>query len=155
ELNPRLEIVPYAENISEENAAEIVNQVDLIIDCAPLFHGRFAMNRQAVLQKKPIIECAMYELEAQITTIIPGKTPCLACLNPVDPPDWKREFPVFGAVSGTVGCLAAMEAIKVISGIGDPLYSKMLAFDLRDMSFRKWSISRNKDCQVCGKLPTE
>ncbi len=152
ELNPRLEIVPYAENLNEENAAGIVEQVDLIVDCAPLFNERFAMNRQAVLQNKPIIECAMYDLEAQITTIIPGKTPCLACLHPVDPPQWKREFPVFGAVSGTVGCMAAMEAIKVISGLGEPLYSQMLAFDLRDMTFRKWSISRDKNCNICSRL---
>jgi len=152
ELNPRLEVVSYAENISEENAACLVGQADLIVDCAPLFNERFAMNRQAVLQNKPIIECAMFDMEAQITTIVPGKTPCLACINPVDPPQWKREFPVFGAVSGTVGCIAAMEAIKVISGIGEPLYSKMLAMDLRDMTFRKRSILRNEECPVCSHL---
>ncbi|GAB4140737.1 MAG: HesA/MoeB/ThiF family protein [Planctomycetaceae bacterium] len=152
ELNPRLEIVPYAENISEKNAEKIVNQVDLIVDCAPLFEERYQMNRQAVLQGKPLIECAMYDLEAQITTIIPGKTPCLSCLYPDNPPAWKREFPVFGAVSGTVGCLAAMEAVKVIADLGEPLFSRMLTCDLRDMTFRMRNIQRLPNCPVCSEL---
>ena len=78
------------------------------------------MNRAAFEQGKPIVECAMYDMEYQITTMIPGETPCLRCLYPEDPPGWKRKFPVFGAVSGTVACLGAVEAIKLISGIGDP-----------------------------------
>lgn len=150
ELNPRLEIVSYAENISESNAAGIIEQVDLIVDCAPLFEERYAMNRQAVLQNKPLVECAMYDLEAQITTIVPGKTSCLSCLYPDNPPAWKREFPVFGAVSGTVGCLAAMEAVKVLSGLGEPLYDRLLTCDLRDMSFRTLGLSRDVNCAVCG-----
>jgi molybdopterin/thiamine biosynthesis adenylyltransferase len=150
ELNPRLEIVAVNENINEENAAGIVEQVDLIVDCAPLFSERFAMNRQAVLQGKPIVECAMYDMEAQLTSIVPGKTPCLACLYPADPPAWKREFPVFGAVSGTIGCLGAMEAIKLLAGLGEPLTGRMLTCDLRDMTFRVRSLSRNASCPVCA-----
>lgn len=150
ELNPRLDIVTYNENIDEDNAAKIIEQVDLIVDCAPLFGERFAMNRQAVLQRKPLIECAMYDLEAQLTTVITPQTPCLACLYPEDPPAWKREFPVFGAVSGTVGCLAAMEAIKVLAGFGEPLAGQLLTCDLRDMTFRVRSIERNSQCRVCG-----
>jgi len=149
ELNPRLEIVAIEENIDEENAAGIVDQVDLIVDCAPLFNERYSMNREAVRQNKPLIECAMYELEAQLTTIVPGKTPCLKCLYPQDPPVWKREFPVFGAVSGAVGCLAVMEAIKVIAGFGKPLLGELLTYDLRDMTFRKRKIQRNDDCPLC------
>ncbi len=149
ELNPRLNITPIAENISENNVADLVGQVDLIVDCAPLFPERYAMNREAVRQQKPLIECAMYDLEAQLTTIFPGRTPCLKCLYPQDPPAWKREFPVFGAVSGTVGCLAAMEAIKVLAGLGEPLAGQLLTMDLRDMTFRKRKIQRNPTCQVC------
>lgn len=149
ELNPRLEIVPVKENINDENVENLVEQVDLIADCAPLFPERYAMNREAVRQQKPLIECAMYDLEAQITTILPGKTPCLKCLYPEDPPAWKREFPVFGAVSGTVGCLAAMEAIKVIAGFGQSLAGQLLTMDLRDMTFRKRAIQRNPNCELC------
>lgn len=150
ELNPRLEIVAVGENISENNAAALVDQADLIVDCAPLFPERFAMNRQAVNQNKPLVECAMYDLEAQITTVLPGKTPCLACLYPEQPPEWRREFPVFGAVSGTVGCIAAMEAIKVLAGFGESLAGTMLTFDLRDMSFARRKIVPRANCAVCG-----
>jgi molybdopterin/thiamine biosynthesis adenylyltransferase len=152
ELNPRLQTVAVPENLNEKNAEKLVGQVDLIVDCAPLFEERYLMNREAVRQNKPLVECAMYDLEAQITTIRAGRTPCLACLHPTDPPAWKREFPVFGAVSGTVGCLAAMEAIKVLAGFGEPLYGSMLTCDLRDMTFRKRTIARDLNCHVCGQL---
>lgn len=152
ELNPRLNIVTANENVSEENAAGLVEQVDLIVDCAPLFNERFAMNREAVRQNKPIIECAMYELEASLTTVIPGKTPCLACLHPETPPVWRREFPVFGAVSGTVGCMAAMEAIKVLANFGKPLAGVMVTSNLSAMTFSRRMIKRRSDCDVCGNM---
>lgn len=152
ELNPRLEIVAVPENVTDGNAADLVAQADVVVDCAPLFSERFAMNRQAVAQRKPLVECAMYDLEATITTVVPGTTPCLACLHPADPPQWKREFPVFGAVSGTVGCMAAMEAIKLIAGFGEPLLGRMAQLDLRDMSFRAFDIHRDPGCSVCASL---
>jgi len=152
ELNPRLEIVPVAENMSEENAERLVAEVDLVVDCSPLFRERFAMNRAAIDQGKPLVECAMYELEAQITTVLPGKTPCVACLYPESPPAWRRRFPVFGAVSGTIGCLAAMEAIKILGGIGEPLAGRLVTMDLRAMNFRTLRIRRRADCPVCGHL---
>jgi len=149
DLNPRLEIVPVAENISEENVERLVGEVDVVVDCAPLFEERFLMNRETVRQSKPMVECAMYELQAQLTTFIPGESPCLACLFPEVPPAWKREFPVFGAVSGSVGCLAAMETIKLLAGIGETLAGELLTMDLRDMVFRKHRISRRAGCPVC------
>ena len=152
DLNPRLEILAIGENVSEGNAESLVEQVDLIVDCAPLFEERFAMNRQAVLQQKPLVECAMFDLEASITTILPGRTPCLACLTPEKPAAWTREFPVFGAVSGTVGCMAAMEAVKVLADFGQPLAGRMLAFDLRDMTFSTRRVARNPDCPICHGL---
>ena len=150
ELNPRLEIVAVDSNIDSDNAAELVEQVDLIVDCAPLFEERFQMNRQAIAQRKPLVECAMYDLEGSLTTIVPGSTPCLACLTPTAPSTWRREFPVFGAVSGTVGCMAAMEAIKVIAGFGEPLLGTLLTIDLRTMQFRRRTIMRNSQCNVCA-----
>lgn len=149
ELNPRLEILAINENLSDQNAAALVEQVDLVVDCAPVFQERFAMNRQAVLQRKPMVECAMYELEAQITTFIPGQTGCLACLFPEQPPAWRRQFPVFGAVAGTVGCMAAMEAIKILGRFGSPLLNTLLTFDLRDMQFARRTLTRNPGCPVC------
>ncbi len=155
DLNPRLEIVAVPENVTEDNAARLVEQVDLVVDCAPLFQERFAMNRQAVQQRKPMIECAMYELEAQVTTLIPGATPCLACLYPEQPPVWSRQFPVFGAVSGTAGCLAAMEAIKVLAGFGEPLLNTLLTCDLRAMTFARLQIQKNPECPVCRTVENQ
>ncbi len=150
ELNPRLVIEAVAENVSAANAARLVGEADVVVDCAPLFEERFAMNREAVAQGRPLVECAMYELQAQITTVLPGKTPCVACLHPVPPPAWKRRFPVFGAVSGTVGCMGAMEAIKVLSGLGEPLAGRLLTMDLRDMRTQTLTVKRRVDCPVCG-----
>ena len=150
ELNPRLEILAVPENVTEENAAKLVSEVDLVVDCAPLFPERFAMNRQCIEQGKPLVDCAMYDCEFQITTILPGRTPCLACLFPEDPPAWRREFPVFGAVSGTVACLGAMEAIKVLGELGEPLAGTLLTCDLRDMTFRRRRLLKREDCPVCG-----
>ncbi len=149
ELNPRLEIDAVPENISEANVAKLVESADVVVDCAPLFEERFLMNRQAVHQGKPIVECAMYDLEAHIYTVLPGKSACLACLYPDKPPAWKREFPVFGAVSGMVACLGAMEAIKLIAGLGTPLAGRMIIADLRQMKFREINIQRRSDCGIC------
>ncbi len=152
ELNPRLEIVACPENVTEKNVVSLSEQADVIVDCAPLFQERYLMNQQAVTQGKPMVECAMYELEAQVTTIDPGRTPCLSCLYPEFPAHWQRKFPVFGAVSGTLGCLAAMEAIKVISGLGTPLHGQLLRFDLRQVTFVKSAIQKRPHCQTCGTL---
>ena len=151
EFNPNIEIIAVPENISETNAAQLVGQVDLVLDCAPLFTERYLMNREVVRQKKALVECAMYELEAQITTILPGQTPCLACLYPEAPPYWKRQFPVFGAVAATAGSLGAMEAIKVLAGLGAPLANRMLVCDLRTMDFRVVKTRRDPGCSVCGR----
>ena len=96
ELNPRLQIEAVAENINSQNAAQLVGQADLIVDCAPLFEERFLMNQQAVEQGKPLVECAMYDLEAHIYTVIPGKSACLACLYPVGPRPGSASFRCLG-----------------------------------------------------------
>ena len=149
ELNPFVEIETVAENVNPDNAERLVGGADLVMSCAPLFRERLLLNRAAVAQGKPLVDCAMYELEMQLTTVLPGRTPCLACLYPEEPPAWKREFPVFGAVAGTVACLGAMEAIKVLAGLGEPLLGQMLIADLRDMTFHKAAVTRRPGCLVC------
>lgn len=148
-FNPRLAITAVAVNVDDHNAAGLVAQADVVVDAAPLFPERFALNRAAVAQGKPLVECAVYDLDAHLTTIIPGRTPCLACLYPEAPPTWKRQFPVFGAVAGTIGCLAAMEVIKLITGLGEPLAGTLLSCDLRGMQFRRLRVARDPGCAVC------
>ena len=149
DLNPRLKIDAVKENINDDNVAGLVAEADVVVDCAPLFEERFPMNRESVRQGKPLVECAMFEMETHITTFKPGKTGCLRCLYPEKPDYWQRRFPVFGAVSGMVGCLGAMEAIKVICGLGKPLYNRLLTCDLRDMTFKTVNLRANPDCLVC------
>jgi molybdopterin/thiamine biosynthesis adenylyltransferase len=151
ELNPHVAVEAVAANVGEDNAAELVGRADLVVGCAPLFAERLLLNREAVRQGKPLVDCAMYDLEAQLTTVLPGRTPCLACLTPAPPPEWRREFPVFGAVAGAVGCLGALEAIKVLAGLGEPLAGRLLLCDLRDMTFRRMTVQRRPDCGVCGR----
>ena len=150
ELNPRLEIVSVEENVNESNAAQLVSEADVVVDCAPLFEERFFMNREAVRQGKPLVECAMFEFEAHITSFKPGITGCLQCLYPEAPDYWQRRFPVFGAVSGMVGCLGAMEAIKIIADLGQPLYGRLLTCDLKSMKFNQVRLRQRPGCPVCG-----
>jgi molybdopterin/thiamine biosynthesis adenylyltransferase len=150
ELNPRLDVVAVAENVSADNVERLVGAADLVVDCAPMFDERLLLNEQAVQQRKPLVECAMYELTAQVTTIIPARTACVACRTPAVPPNWKREFPVFGAVSGLAGCLGAVEAIKLICEIGEPLLDRLLTIDLHEMRFQTIATRRNPNCPVCS-----
>ena len=150
ELNPGCEVVGIPENISNENADQIVAQADIVVDAAPLFEERLAMNAAAFRAGKPMVECAMHTLTAQITTFIPGRSGCLSCYVPEPPPSWKRQFPVFGAVSGTVACLGAMEVIKWATGIGTLLTGQMLTMELDHMRFKRLALPRRLDCPVCG-----
>ena len=150
ELNPRAEVVTIPENVTPANVAGLVESADVVACCAPLFGERILLNEQCVRRAKPMVDCAMYELTGQLTMILPGRTACLACRVPVPPATWRRQFPVFGAVSGTVGCLGAMEVIKLITGIGEPLADRLLTFDLRDVRFRTVATRRRPDCPVCG-----
>jgi molybdopterin/thiamine biosynthesis adenylyltransferase len=151
-INPHVEIETVPENVSEENAAELVSRCDVVVGAAPLFTERLLLNREAVRQRKPLVDSSMYDLEGRLMTVLAGRSACLACLYPEPPPHWTRKFPVFSAVSCTVGTLAAMEAIKLIAGLGQPLVGSLLTFDLRDMSFRTIAIARRPDCAVCGGL---
>lgn len=154
ELNPRLELVCLGEHANSENILPLAEQenIDVIVDCAPLFEERFALAEASLHLRKPMIECGMYDMEAQLTTLIPGETPCLRCLFPEKPASWKREFPVFGAVAGSVGAMAATEAIKVISGIGTTLAGRWLHIDFREMQFRSLEIKHRPDCPSCRHL---
>jgi molybdopterin/thiamine biosynthesis adenylyltransferase len=105
-----------------------------------------------VRQGKPLVEAAIYSLEGQVTTIIPGKTPCLACLYPEVPLNWKRQFPVIGAVPALAAAVAAMEGIKLVTGVGTTLAGTLLYYDTGGMTFQRIPIRRRPDCPVCGKI---
>ena len=150
DLNPRCDIIGVPENASEANADALVAQADIVVDAAPMFQERLALNASAFRAGKPMVECAMHTLDASVTTFVPGKTGCLACYIPEVPPTWKRQFPVFGAVSGTAACIGAMEVIKLLTGIGSTLQGELLSMNLSTMQFRKVRLPKRADCAVCG-----
>ena len=151
-LNPHVEVEAVGENVCESNVAKLVEGVDLVVDAAPRFEERLLLNREIVRRGKVMVECAMYEMEGSVTTIVPGESACLACLYSSPPTEWKREFPVLGAVSGMIGCLGAVESIKVLAGFGKTLESRMVICDLNEMNFRTVKIARRGDCAVCGEV---
>jgi molybdopterin/thiamine biosynthesis adenylyltransferase len=99
-----------------------------------------------------MVEAAMNGMEGYIFNVIPKAAACLHCVYPEDDPSWEEMgFPVLGAVSGMLGCMMALEAIKLLTGYGKPLFSEMLLFNTMDMEFRKVKIPRNDRCSVCGE----
>jgi len=150
ELNPRLEIIAIPENITDANADRLVRDAGIAFDCAPLFEERLAMNRACVKHNIPMIESAVYAMEGQITTIVPGQTACLACRYPQQPAEWKRQFPILGAVAATAGSIAALEGIKLMAGLAPSLAGTLLTFDLGSMAFRRLNLRRDPRCAVCG-----
>jgi molybdopterin-synthase adenylyltransferase len=149
-INPDVEVTAIYDYITPANVDALVAAADLALDCAHNFTERDLLNAASVQQGKPMVEAAMNDMEAYLTTIVPGVTPCLSCLFP-EKPDWdKRGFGVLGAVSGTLACLAALEAIKVLAEFGQPLFSQLLTMDLGRMEFAKRRPYHDPDCPVCG-----
>ncbi|GHO94655.1 adenylyltransferase [Reticulibacter mediterranei] len=152
-MNASVKLTGECTNVTEENVSRLVEQADLIVDAAPLFEERYLLNQQAVRQKKPLVMGAMYGTEAYISTYIPGETPCLACMYPSKPPYWNsiEAFPVIGPCSDMAGAVAAMEAIKVLTGFGMPLKGRLWFFDLQSNCMSHLHVHRRLDCPVCGE----
>lgn len=148
QFNPDVKVTTVEENISPENVERLVAMADVVIDAAPLFEERLLLNAACVQLGKPMVEAAMHGLEFSVTVFHPRHPGCLACLCPEPPAWWRRRFPVFGAVSGVAGSLAAMEAIKLITGNGEPLIGKLLAGDLGAGRIRTVDLGR-EGCDVC------
>ncbi|MBE9205850.1 HesA/MoeB/ThiF family protein [Nostoc sp. LEGE 06077] len=149
-INPDIEIETIHDYVTAENVDSLVQSADMALDCAHNFTERDLLNAACVRWRKPMVEAAMDGMEAYLTTIIPGVTPCLSCLFP-EKPDWdRRGFSVLGAVSGTLACLTALEAVKLITGFSQPLLSQLLTIDLNRMEFAKRRSYRDRSCPVCG-----
>lgn len=151
-LNPRLEIVAIPENVTEANAGRLVSGADVVVDCAPLFTERYPLNRAAMARRVPMVEAAVYDLEFHLTTFLPGRTGCLRCLYPELSTTWTRRFPVLGAVPGAAGSMAALEVIKLLAGVGEPLAGRLLSVDLRTLRVNSLRLRRVPGCPDCGHL---
>lgn len=151
DINPDVHVEIYDERITGDNVDGLLNGVQIALSARPNFHERRSLIGECVKRNIPVVEAAMNGMEGYIFNTIPKVTPCLNCLYPEDNPEWEElGFPVLGAVSGMLGCLMAIEAVKLLTGHGKPLLSQMLLFNTSDMDFRKLSIRRDEHCRVCG-----
>ena len=153
DINPEVEVEIYNERTSEKNIEKLLDGVHLALSARPNFDERRVLNKSCVSKGIPLVEAAMNGMEGYICNILPGVTPCLNCLYPDDNPAWEElGFPVLGAVAGMLGCMASIEAIKLLTGYGKPLCSQMLVFNTIDMEFRKLATHRDFHCSVCGQI---
>ncbi|MBF0560017.1 MAG: HesA/MoeB/ThiF family protein [Nitrospirae bacterium] len=153
EINPEVEVEIYDERTSAYNIDKLLDGADIALSARPTFHERRVLNEGCVRNRVPMVEAAMNGMEGYLFNIVPGVTPCLNCLYPTDNPEWQElGFPVLGAVSGILGCIMSIEAIKLLTGYGKPLMSKMLFFNTFDMEFRKLAVHKDPGCKVCGGL---
>ena len=149
ELNPEISIEPIIEKISEDNAGDIIKNVDLVIDGLDNWKTRFIINKECVKQRKPFIHAGIHGMHGQLLDVIPGKGPCLACVVPTPLPE-KRPFPVLGTTAGVLGLLQATEAIKILTGYGKPAIGKLIIYDGYEMKFYEIKVRRRVDCSVCS-----
>lgn len=150
-LNPDMVIEPIPQKITLENVDELLNGVDLVVDGLDNFKTRFIINDKCIEYGIPFIHGAVYSFEGRLMTIMPGESPCLRCLIPSLPPEYDT-IPVIGPAPGVIGCLEALEAIKVITGIGKPLTNRILIFDGFNLDFTYLPVAKSPRCPVCSKL---
>ncbi|MEM2848967.1 MAG: HesA/MoeB/ThiF family protein [Candidatus Bathyarchaeia archaeon] len=151
ELNPEVEVEAFPVELSKQNINEIVGDVDIVLDCLDNWETRFIVNDYCVVKNIPLIHAAVSEFYGQITTIIPRKGPCLKCIFHKIPAVQTEAIPVIGAVPATLASLEVVEAIKLLTGIGEPLLGRMLFLDFRRMSFETIQLSKRRDCPTCGE----
>jgi molybdopterin/thiamine biosynthesis adenylyltransferase len=150
EMNPDINIEVVDERITSGNIGMLLRTAKVALSARPNFDERRILNRACIEKGVPMVEAAMNGMEGYIFNVIPRVASCVHCVYPEDDPSWEElGFPVLGAVSGMLGCMMAIEAIKLLTGYGKPLFSEMLLFNTLDMDFRKVKIPRNDLCQVC------
>lgn len=156
-LNPLIEVRAHDAEVTAANVMDLIKPYDLIIDGSDRLSTRYQVNDACVLQKKMLVSAAIYRFEGQTFSYVPGEGPCYRCLfaNAAEgvTPNC-AEAGVLGVLPGILGTIQATEAIKLLTGVGDPLVGRLLMFDALAMRFDEFKVSRRKDCAVCGEHPT-
>jgi adenylyltransferase/sulfurtransferase len=147
-LNPSVEITPVFTKITEENVLSIINRSQVVVDGLDNSAARLVVNSACVKQKIPYVYGGVSRLRGMITTIIPGQTPCLACLFP----EGARGLGVLGVTPAIIANLQALEAIKLLTGHSPSLAGKLLLFNGDDIKFRVHEIKRNESCPICSQV---
>lgn len=158
DLNPYALIDKYNVPLTSENALEILEPYDVIIDGTDNFPTRYLVNDACVKLGKPNVYGSIFRFEGQLSVFHAQEGPCYRCMFPTPPPPGLvpscAEGGVLGVLPGTVGTLQATEALKIILGVGDPMIGRMLLYDALEMSFTTIKIRKNPNCPVCS-IPVE
>lgn len=156
--NPHVQIVKHSVKLTSANALEILGQYDIIVDGTDNFPTRYLVNDACVLLGKPCVYGSIYRFEGQVSVFDAGQGPCYRCLFREPPPPGLvpncAEGGVLGVLPGVIGSLQALEAIKLITGAGEPLVGRLLLFDALKLRWRELNLRRNPECPVCGDEPT-
>lgn len=158
-LNSETKINLYPDGLKVENALEIIQSYDLVVDATDNFATRYLINDACYLAKKPCIWGSVYRFDGQVSIFCGPEGPCYRCLHP-EPPA-KELAPncatggVFGALCGTIGSLQATEVIKIITGVGSPLIGSLLTYDALSAETELVNINPNPNCVLCGDQPTQ
>ena len=157
-LNPDVHVVEHRLRLSAENVLDVIADYDVIVDGADNFPTRYVLNDASVILGKPVVHGSIFRFEGQTTVFAPGQGPCYRCLFPEPPPAEMApscaEAGVLGVLPGIVGSLQAVEAIKLILGIGEPLIGRLLLYDALETSFRELRLRRDPACPACGERAT-
>ena len=158
-INPGVNVIKHDTVLNSENAFRIIEPYDIVVDGTDNFPVRYLVNDATQMLGKPLVYGSIYQFDGQATVFMPGQeAPCYRCLFPEPPPPGTvpscAEGGVFGVLPGIIGTIQAIEAIKLIIGIGDPLIGRLLLFDALDMEFTTVKLRWDPDCPVCGKNPT-
>jgi adenylyltransferase/sulfurtransferase len=158
EINPYVEVRLHETRLDSSNALEIFADYDLIVDGADNFATRYLVNDACVLLGKPYVWGSIFRFDGQASVFWSEYGPCYRCLYPEPPPPGMvpscAEGGVLGVLCATIGSIQATEAIKVLTGVGDPLVGELVVYDALEMTFRKIKARKDPECPICGKNPT-
>jgi adenylyltransferase/sulfurtransferase len=156
-LNPDIKVIPFNERLSSENVMRIIKDFDIVINGCDNFPTRYLINDACVMAKKPLVDGSIFQFEGQATVFYPDRGPCYRCLFPEPPPPGAApscaEAGVLGVLPGLVGCVQALEAMKLILGAGRPLIGRMMHFDTLSSEVRVLKLRRDPNCLVCSDHP--
>jgi molybdopterin/thiamine biosynthesis adenylyltransferase len=156
-LNPEVQVDPYPVRLEEMNAEAIVMGADLVVDCSDSFETRYLVNDACCAQGVPLVEAGVLGFGGLVLSIRPGQSACYRCAFPVEPPSGSvpscREAGVLGAMAGIVGSIQALEALKLLTGVGQPLLDTILQLEGSDMSSIRVATERRPDCPACARVP--
>ena len=161
EANPLVNVVLHEERLDNDNVLGVFEQYDLIVDGTDNFATRYMVNDAAYFLKKPYVWGSIYRFDGQASVFAPtlvDDAPCYRCLYPEPPPPGMvpscAEGGVLGVLCASIGSIQVNEAIKLLTGIGDPLVGKLMIYDALEMEYRKLKVRKDPNCALCGDNPT-